>query len=278
MEAFYDSGLKKVVPACTFANARKLPWIAERYQTCLPFGTAGMDEILGDRRPTAKVLQAAWLETTVFLHRGDHFEAQVLPIEAQFSPAFGICVGDLEGDGKEDVFLSQNFFAVDGDTTRYDGGRGLCLAGDGTGRFRAVPGQESGVKVYGEQRGCALSDYDGDGRVDLVVTQNGAETKLYHNEGARPGLRVRLTGPAGNPWGVGACVRLQFGARPGPVREIRAGSGYWSQDSVVQVLATPESPTHIWVRWPGGKTTTSPVPSQARDISVNPEGRVAVLR
>ena len=59
-------------------------------------------------------------------------------------------------------------------------------------------GQDSGVKVYGEQRGCALCDYDEDGRVDLVVTQHGAETKLYHNVGGKAGLRVRLKGPAGN--------------------------------------------------------------------------------
>jgi hypothetical protein len=105
-----------------------------------------------------------------------------------------------------------------------------------------VAGPESGVTVYGEQRGAALADYDGDGRVDLAVTQNGAETKLFRNEGAIPGLRVRLRGPLGNPSGIGAVLRLVFGQRMGPAREIHAGSGYWSQDSVVQVLATPDPP------------------------------------
>ena len=33
--------------------------------------------------------------------------------------------------------------------------------------------------VYGEQRGAAAADYDRDARVDLVVTQNGAATRLY---------------------------------------------------------------------------------------------------
>ena len=33
----------------------------------------------------------------------------MLPLEAQWAPAFGVNVGDMDGDGREDVFLSQNF-------------------------------------------------------------------------------------------------------------------------------------------------------------------------
>jgi hypothetical protein len=62
-----------------------------------------------------------------------------------------------------------------------DAGRGLLLRGRGDGTFDAIPGQKSGIMIYGEQRGCAAADFDGDGRPDLVVTQNGAETKLYRN-------------------------------------------------------------------------------------------------
>src|SRR5207247_7734990 len=134
-----------------------------------------------------------------------------------------VCDGDCDGDGNEDIFLSQNFFGVEVETSRYDAGRGLWLRGDGRGNFRPVPGQESGVKVYGEQRGAALCDYDADGRVDLVVTQNGAETKLFHNEGAKPGLRVRLRGQPGNLAGIGAVIRLVFGQKMGTAREILAG-------------------------------------------------------
>ena len=278
LEAYFDDTLQKVVPWATFAVAQAMPWIAERFPTHRAYATASVAELLGDRMATTKVLQANWLETTVFLNRGDHFEAHPLPPEAQFAPAFGVAVGDLNGDGNEDIVLSQNFFAVDGDTVRYDAGRGLVLEGDGRGGFRAVPGQESGVAVYGEQRGCALGDYDGDGREDLVITQNGAQTKLYHNEGAKPGLRVHLAGPPGNPWGIGAELRLQFGSRLGPLREIHAGGGYWSQDSPVQVLGGPEPPTGLWVRWPGGKTMTVAIPSGAREIKVDPSGRLTVTR
>ena len=277
MEAYFDGGMKKIVPWCSYAAARKLPFVVERFETQTAFGAASVAEILGDRFNSAKVLQANWLETTLFLNRGDHFEPHVLPIEAQFAPAFGISVGDLDGDGNEDIFLSQNFFAVDGETPRYDAGRGLWLAGDGKGNFRPVPGQESGLTIYGEQRGCALCDYDGDGRVDLVVTQNGAATKLYRNAGARPGLRVRLKGPPGNPNGVGAAIRLLAGARPGPLREIHAGAGYWSQDSVVQVMSSAEPATALWVRWPGGKTTQADLPKGAREVAVDQSGRIELV-
>jgi hypothetical protein len=154
----------------------------------------------------------------------------------------------------------------------------LWLKGNGSGGFDAIDGQKSGVKVYGEQRGSALSDYDGDGRVDLVISQNGAQTKLYHNVGGRPGLRVRLTGGAGNLEGIGAVMRLGFGERWGPAREVHAGSGYWSQDSAVQVMATPQVPTRIQINWPGGKSVIGNVPDQAKEIMVHLDGLVTVIR
>jgi hypothetical protein len=56
------------------------------------------------------VLEASTFDSMVFLNRGDAFEAQPLPVEAQFAPAFGLAVGDFDGDGNEDLFLAQNFF------------------------------------------------------------------------------------------------------------------------------------------------------------------------
>lgn len=275
-ETYFDPDLKKDVPWISYMFARFLPWVTEKYPTQNSFATAGIADILGQRQ--TKMLEAVWLESTVLLNRGDHFEARVLPVEAQFSPAFGVNVADFDGDGAEDVFLSQNFFAVDGDTSRFDAGRGLVLAGDGKGGFRAMPGEQSGVKVYGEQRGSAVSDFDGDGRTDLVVTQNSAETKLYRNATGKPGLRVRLQGPKSNPHGVGAVLRLAAGEKLGPMREIHAGAGYWSQDSAVQVLTAPFVAKQIIVRWPGGKSTTTDLPEGAREVSIDEAGRVTARR
>jgi enediyne biosynthesis protein E4 len=252
--------------------------VREKFPTHRAYANARVAEILGDKMARMRELHANTLASMIFFNRAAHFEKRLLPAEAQFAPVFAVGVADFDGDGREDVFASQNFFATQPDVPRLDGGRGLWLRGDGSTNLIAVPGQESGVAVYGEQRGAALGDYDQDGRVDLAVTQNGAETKLYHNVGAKPGLRVRFKGPTGNPTGVGAQIRLHFGEVKGPIREIHAGSGYWSQDSAIAVMGTPKPPTHVWIRWPGGKTAVLDVPSGAIEISASLSGELKVLR
>ena len=255
-----------------------LPLLRTRFPTHAAFSTADLPAILGEQFSKAAQVQAGTLASMLFLNRGDHFEAVPLPAEAQFAPAFGVNVADFDGDGHEDVFLAQNFFATRLEDPRLDAGRGLLLRGDGRGGLTAVAGPRAGVLIDGEQRASAVGDYDGDGRVDLVVAQNGGPTKLFHNETARPGLRVRLAGPKGNPRGVGATMRLLSGARPGPAREVHAGSGYWSQDSATQVLTAPEAPTALWIRWPGGRVTTNAIPANAREIIAAVDGTVRGVR
>ena len=133
----------------------------------------------------------------------------------------------------------------------------------------AVSGQVSGVRVYGEQRGASVSDVDGDGRVDLAVTQNGAALRVYRNVGGVPGLRVRLVGLSGNRWGVGSTVRLRYGdGSLGPSRVVSSGSGYWSQGSGVQVLGRGGEVVGVWVRWPDGVEGEVSVSAEASEVTI----------
>lgn len=245
-----------------------MPFLGQRVGSFSDFASATVQELFGEALTSAGRLEVNTYEHTLFLNRGDHFEAVPLPVEAQLAPAFYVGIADFDGDGNEDVFLSQNFFPTEIGAPRYDGGRGLWLRGDGTGGLVAVPGQESGIRVYGDGRGAALGDFDGDARVDLAVAQNGAATRLFRNVGATPGLRVRLVGPAGNPRGIGAWVRLVFPDGAGPVREITAGSGYWSVDSAVPVLGGTARATAVRVRWPGGPEVEVPIPEGAIEVTV----------
>jgi hypothetical protein len=248
-----------------------LPFLAGRFPSYRAFSEATLAEVLGPQRAGAREFSAVELRSLILLNRGDRFEAQALPRAAQLTPAFTPVVADFDGDGREDVFLSQNFFATRPGVPRLDAGVGLLLLGDGRGSFIESPESATGIVISGEQRGAATADFDHDGRADLVVTQNGAATRLFRNAQARPGLRVRLVGAAGNPEGIGAAVRLQAGAFTGPLRELHAGSGVGSQDGAVTVLALPPgvaTPGQLVIRWAGGKQTTVPVPVGVPEIRV----------
>ncbi|MEW6156490.1 MAG: CRTAC1 family protein [Verrucomicrobiota bacterium] len=279
LETYFEPELNKWVPWRDWETVTKaIPGLEERIPSYRAFGMSSIEEIIGERFHSAQMLSINTLDSAVFVNSGGRFQWKPLPAQAQFAPAFGVAVADFDGDGREDIFLAQNFFGVETDTSRQDAGTGLWLRGNGQGEFTPVPPAESGLKIYGEQRGCAIADFDGDGRPDLAVGQNRAETKLSRNARAQPGLRVRLVGPPENPHGVGAMVQLRFNGKRGPVREIQAGSGYWSQNSPVQVLATPEKPTHLLVRWPGGKLTETPLPDPSREVAVELTGALKSVK
>lgn len=281
IEARYDEFTRSMVPVRGLLTlAGGLPFLRGRIQGFEHYGQLGVNEILEQPADLLPTVEATTLAHTVFINRGGSFEAFALPREAQLAPAFHAGVADMDGDGHEDVLLSQNLFALRGEADRNDEGRGLWLRGDGTGALTPVPGQRSGIAVYGEQRGAAFADYDGDGRVDVLMSQNAAGTKLYRNTGAKPGLRVRLRGGPGNPAAIGAAIRLEYaGGTLGPLREVRAGGGYWSQDDPIQVMGLAATPIAVRVRWPDGSETVTPLDAPAPlEITIDATGALAAGR
>jgi hypothetical protein len=270
--ARHDPRIGAVAPLFTLSRLSfALPAVRQRTPTFSAYADATVEHVLGPAVARAGVLRANTLAHLVFFNRGDRFEAVALPAAAQIAPAFGAVAADFDGDGHEDVFLAQNFSQTDLSTPREDQGQGILLRGDGAGGFVAVPAAESGIDLEGDQRGAAAADFDGDGRVDLAVGQNADSTRLYRNRGARPGLRVVLRHSAGNPQAVGAVIRVKFAnGTLGPAREVRAGSGYWSSDGMVQVMGLRGDPVAVVVRWPGGERREVPVPRGAREITVHP--------
>lgn len=251
------------------ALEKGLPDLRSRFPVHAAMVKAGIEGIAGPAFERLKKMEVNHLDTTLFINHGDRFEPVPLPMEVQLAPAFSVCVGDVDADGNDDLFFSQNFFAVRPEDPRNDAGTGLWLLGRGDGTFRPLKPSESGVRVDGEQRGAALADFDHDGRVDLVVTQNAAKTRLFRNQAETRGLRVRIDGETN---GVGVCLRLCYAdGTKGPVRVVQAVAGYRSVNATTQVLGAAGAPVAVEAAWPSGKKTTVPLnPGQAEVVLTYP--------
>ncbi len=247
-----------------------LPFLRRPAPTFEAFARSSVDDLLGTGRTGLYRASAATLRHTVFLNLGGRFEPRPLPAAVQLAPAFGVAVADFDRDGREDLFLAQNYFATPRGLERHDAGRGAVLLGDGAGGFTVLDAARSGVEVYGDARAAAVADFDADGRWDLAVGQNGAETVIFRGRGGAPGLRVRLsageaTGGGASPSGAatgaaGARLRPTYAdGSEGPAREIQFGSGYWSFNGSVQVLGRAADIRALTVRWPDGVEETFPV-------------------
>ena len=245
-----------------------IPQIRERIATFAEYSGTSMDKLIGALGATAIRVGATTYDHTVFVNRGTRFDAVALPAASQLAPAFGVVVADFDGNGTEDLFLGQNFSPTEIGTPRFDAGASVVLLGDGTGAFRVLSVRSSGLAVLGDVRGAAAADFNGDGRVDLAVSQNGAATTLWRNVTGAAGVRIRADGGPDNPLGIGVQLRVVKAGKRGPVREIHAGSGYWSMDAATTVLAGATAGDSLWIRWPGGREQTVAVPPGAREMTV----------
>ena len=254
----------------TLLNA--LPPMAQRIQSYQHFASQTVGQIMGSALQNLASIDVETSAVTVFLNRGDTFEALPLADAAQLTIAHGAVVADFDGDGAEDVFLSQNEFALPPSTPRLDSGLGLMLLGRNNGQLEPISSNASGIIVHGAQRAAVAADFDRDGRSDLAVTQNAGPVALFRNVNGVAGITVFLTGPAGNPSAIGASVRLEYAdGTQGPIRYIAAGSGYWSQNSFTPILGLGGQATHVWVRWPGGSETRVPIEEDAQRVRITYE-------
>mgnify|MGYP003333964876 CR=1 FL=1 len=96
--------------------------------------------------------------------------------------------------------------------------------------------QNSIAIIYGSDTGAtenvakSLHEKIGEDKVDLLVGQNNGQSKLYQNRNAKRGLIVQLKGLKNNPKAIGAKIQLVSMYKKGPIREVKCGGGYRSQD------------------------------------------------
>ncbi len=185
---------------------------------------------------------------------------------------WGTTFADFDNDGWLDVFVANGhvFPAVDSlEGAAVAGYRqaGLLFRNLANGRFREQPGLPILDQEH-SSRGAAHADLDGDGRLDIVVSNMDAAPTLFWNEsdGGNGHFRVRLVGTGANQVAVGARVRVRSQDLD-QMREVRSGGSYLSQSEMVLHFGMGPLPRadSVEVRWPTGEV------SILRDIAVGRE-------
>jgi enediyne biosynthesis protein E4 len=171
--------------------------------------------------------------------------------------------GDVDNDGRLDLFIAKGNVDQMPSNAIHDPNNLLMLQPNGTFREAAL---EAGIATVDRARGAALADFDGDGRLDLVVVNRRAALELWQN--ATPGagnwaaVELRDSGP--NTRGVGAWLELRTEAGV-QVREVTVGGGHaGGQAGPVHFGLGEAGVAELRILWPDGSVTKwMPVPVNA---------------
>ncbi|MEC8420431.1 MAG: VCBS repeat-containing protein [Verrucomicrobiota bacterium] len=227
IEACFKSG--KFLPirgkSCS-TNA--IPSLAEKFKTFHAFASAELTEIYQPKFLDQSLrIEINELASGIWVNQGDKFRFQKFPSLAQTSAVFGMAQADFNGDGWTDICLAQNFFPMQPETGRVNGGIGILMLGSKTGLFTPEYARESGLVIPNDATSLSLVDLDSDHYPDLVVTNNNQYTQTFINQGrGAPPLLVMVKGMPGNLRGAGSRLKVFRKSGAAEVIDITLGLGY----------------------------------------------------
>jgi enediyne biosynthesis protein E4 len=127
------------------------------------------------------------------------------------------------------------------------------------GCFVAVPPEKAGGDLFKPivGRGLAFADIDGDGDLDVIMTQTGGAPLLLRNDQDlhHHWIRLKLVGTKSNRDAIGAWIKVRFNGQT-LSRQVMPTRGYLSQSElpVTIGLGNATKPEAVEVIWPGGST------------------------
>lgn len=169
---------------------------------------------------------------------------------------FGLLLLDVDLDTDLDLLIAnghvQTHIAhiVDGVTFRQ---RPQLFFNNGSGSFTEAVAIGPLASEY-VARGAAYGDYDQDGDLDVLLTENNGPVHLWQNRTSQAGwLRLTLQGRQSNRNAYGAQVDVwSQGLRQ--VRRIRSGASYLSHSDPAAVFGLAADADSILITWPSGRT------------------------
>jgi hypothetical protein len=168
---------------------------------------------------------------------------------------WGLGLFDFNNDGWKDLFTANSH--VNDRVELFEPAvyrESNSIFANSGGTFRDVS-EDAGLTLNKAHRGAAFADFNGDGRIDAVVSALGEPAELWENvsPGGQHWIELRLVGTRANRDGIAA--------------QVRVGTQYAEMTTTVGYASSADVPLHfgldalstvprIEIRWPGGTLQT----------------------
>ncbi len=171
------------------------------------------------------------------------------------SLSFGVFFFDYDLDGYPDIFAANGH--LDEEIGRVQPKiqyrqLPLLFHNMGNGKFENVSAFTKALVG----RGAAYADFDHDGDLDVLITNNHGPAVLYRNDGGNRNhwLNVKLTGTKSNRSGLGAVVRVETDTGK-QWQTVHSGSSYCSESDRALVFGLGAATTvkSLEIEWPSGQ-------------------------
>ncbi len=155
---------------------------------------------------------------------------------------------DLENDGDEDLFVATGYINPDYVNRLFEN-----VAESGTLVFEDIS-SSAAIADSAAARGMAAFDYEGDGDIDILVSNIDTTPYLYQNRAAQGNwLKVALEGTLSNRDGFGSIIELTVDGAT--YRKYHHGAQFLGQN-ILPVhfgIADAQVVDHLQVFWPNGQ-------------------------
>jgi hypothetical protein len=166
---------------------------------------------------------------------------------------------DLNNDGFKDLFVARGDVQDNAEATSsrktLEPNSVLANQGDGTFADVSVQAGES-FQQAGQHRGAAFGDFDGDGRVDVVVTRLNGRAELFRNTSPARNhwLGLKLVGRRSNRDGIGARVHIVSSSGAEQWNHVTTSVGFaCSSDRILHFgLGKDAFLKRVEIVWPSG--------------------------